>query len=160
MTVLALAVGILIRTWSGADPALVVGVSPDATSYRVDAASYAFDSRCVMLAQGGHKCTVLLLGGEKNIRHTVTACKNQGTLCGGTKREPDISCYCPAPPPWDCPDLFPVASLPMVPTGLTATAVSDSEIALEWDEVCGADGYIIERSTTETGPWAEIGRVP
>lgn len=161
MRELALAVGILIRTWSGIDPALVLTVSSDATSYRVDAASYALDARCSLLMNGVHKCIVPLLGAERDIRHVVTACKNSGTLCGGTKQEVDVSCYCPTPGPWDCPDLFrQTPYIPPVPQGLMARAVSDSQIDLSWQDACGAEFFLIERGPTDSGPWSEIARVP
>jgi fibronectin type 3 domain-containing protein len=43
------------------------------------------------------------------------------------------------------------------PTGVTATAVSASEIDLSWNAVPGANGYTVERSTTQGGPYTTVG---
>jgi Fibronectin type III domain len=43
------------------------------------------------------------------------------------------------------------------PTGLTATAVSSTEIDLAWDGVAGASSYQIERSSDGSSGWEPIG---
>jgi titin len=48
-------------------------------------------------------------------------------------------------------------SLLGTPTGVTATAVSESEIDLTWNGVPGATGYAVERSTTQGGPYTTVG---
>ncbi len=45
----------------------------------------------------------------------------------------------------------------MAPTGLTATAVSASQINLSWAAVSGATEYRILRSTTSGGPFTQVG---
>jgi fibronectin type 3 domain-containing protein/lysophospholipase L1-like esterase len=55
-----------------------------------------------------------------------------------------------APPP---PDPDP----PTTPTGLDATAVSDSAIDLSWQDVTVETGYRIERTPAGTSDWAAIG---
>jgi hypothetical protein len=42
-----------------------------------------------------------------------------------------------------------------VPTGLSAT-VSLGKITLAWNEVPGVPGFVVRRSTTTGGPYAEI----
>ena len=49
------------------------------------------------------------------------------------------------------------AAYAATPTGLTATAVSSSQINLIWTPVSGATGYVIERSTSSSGPYTQIG---
>ncbi len=46
---------------------------------------------------------------------------------------------------------------PVAPTGLTATAVSTSQINLSWSAVAGATEYRIYRSTTSGGPYTQVG---
>jgi hypothetical protein len=46
---------------------------------------------------------------------------------------------------------------PAAPTGLTATAVSSSQINLSWNAVAGATEYHVLRSTTSGGPYTQIG---
>lgn len=41
-------------------------------------------------------------------------------------------------------------------TGLSATAVSSSQINLSWSAVSGATSYKVERATSSGGPWTEI----
>ena len=48
-------------------------------------------------------------------------------------------------------------TLPSVPTGLVATAVSPSEIDLSWTPVTGATGYVVLRATSSGGPFTSIG---
>jgi fibronectin type 3 domain-containing protein len=43
------------------------------------------------------------------------------------------------------------------PTGLTATAVTASEIDLAWNAVTGATGYTVQRAVSVGGPYAAIG---
>ncbi|MCL2068176.1 MAG: fibronectin type III domain-containing protein [Treponema sp.] len=45
--------------------------------------------------------------------------------------------------------------VPAAPTGLTATAVSATQINLSWNSVTGANGYRVERSTDNSN-WTEI----
>jgi len=55
---------------------------------------------------------------------------------------------------------------PAVPTGLTATPVSSSQIDLNWDDMAGASGYDIERdgviivSDHPTSSYSDTGRTP
>ncbi|MDO8544397.1 MAG: fibronectin type III domain-containing protein [Opitutaceae bacterium] len=46
---------------------------------------------------------------------------------------------------------------PPAPTGLTATAVSSSQIDLTWTDVAGETSYKIERSPAGTGSWTQVG---
>ena len=46
---------------------------------------------------------------------------------------------------------------PAAPTGLTATAVSQTQINLSWSAVAGATSYTILRSTTSGGPYTSVG---
>jgi lysyl endopeptidase len=46
---------------------------------------------------------------------------------------------------------------PAAPTGLTATAVSQTQINLSWTAVPGATSYTILRSTTSGGPYTAVG---
>jgi hypothetical protein len=46
---------------------------------------------------------------------------------------------------------------PAAPTGLSATAVSQSQINLSWNAASGASGYNVYRSTTSGGPYTSIG---
>jgi Fibronectin type III domain len=48
-------------------------------------------------------------------------------------------------------------SPPAAPGGLTATAVSSSQINLSWSSVSGATAYHVERSTTSGGPYSQVG---
>lgn len=46
------------------------------------------------------------------------------------------------------------------PSGLTATALSDTEIRLSWtDNSTGETGFIVYQSASVSGPWTEIDRV-
>ena len=45
----------------------------------------------------------------------------------------------------------PTTALPVVPTGLTASTVSSSQINLSWSAVAGATGYNVYRGTTSGG---------
>ena len=47
-------------------------------------------------------------------------------------------------------------TVPSAPTGLTATAVSTSQIDISWNSVSGATGYKVERSTNQTSGFTEI----
>jgi fibronectin type 3 domain-containing protein len=44
------------------------------------------------------------------------------------------------------------------PTGLIATGVSFSQIALSWNAVGGATGYVVQRATTSGGPYTTVGQ--
>ncbi|HET6816421.1 MAG TPA: fibronectin type III domain-containing protein [Mycobacteriales bacterium] len=46
-----------------------------------------------------------------------------------------------------------VTTNPPAPTGVSATAVSGTEIDLQWLSATGAATYNVERATTSTGPW-------
>jgi len=46
---------------------------------------------------------------------------------------------------------------PAAPTGLTATATSQSQVSLSWTAVAGATTYTILRSTTSGGPYTAVG---
>ncbi|HEX4952581.1 MAG TPA: fibronectin type III domain-containing protein [Thermoanaerobaculia bacterium] len=46
---------------------------------------------------------------------------------------------------------------PAAPTGLTATAVSSSQINLSWTAVSGATSYNVYRSTVSGGPYTNVG---
>jgi fibronectin type 3 domain-containing protein len=47
-------------------------------------------------------------------------------------------------------------SLPAVTTGLSATAVSTSQINLSWAAASGASSYTVKRSTTSGGPYTDV----
>jgi len=49
--------------------------------------------------------------------------------------------------------------IPDVPEGLTAAAVSSSEIELEWESVDDADGYYVYRATSSSGNYVKIATV-
>jgi len=49
---------------------------------------------------------------------------------------------------------------PSTPTGLSATAVSSSQINLSWNAVSGATGYDIYRSTSAGGTFTRLGSEP
>ncbi len=51
----------------------------------------------------------------------------------------------------------PLPELPEAPAGLTATAVSTSQINLAWNAVAGATGYTVERAPSANGAFAKIG---
>jgi fibronectin type 3 domain-containing protein len=62
--------------------------------------------------------------------------------------------------PSTCVSVTPVAgpcTPPAAPTGLTATAVSSSQINLSWTASSGATSYTILRSTTSGGPYSSVG---
>jgi fibronectin type 3 domain-containing protein len=44
-----------------------------------------------------------------------------------------------------------------VPSGVTATAASPTEIDLSWSAVNGATGYVVERSSVSGGPYTTVG---
>ena len=46
---------------------------------------------------------------------------------------------------------------PAVPTGVSATAVSPTQINVSWSAVSGASSYPVLRSTTSGGPYASVG---
>lgn len=46
---------------------------------------------------------------------------------------------------------------PAAPTGVTATAASQSQINVSWNAVSGATSYTILRSTTSGGPYSSVG---
>jgi predicted phage tail protein len=47
-------------------------------------------------------------------------------------------------------------TLTVAPTGLTASAVSSSQINLTWSNVAGETGYLIERSPNGSSSWTQI----
>jgi titin len=47
-------------------------------------------------------------------------------------------------------------TVPLTPTGLTATAGSTTQVAIAWAGVTGATGYLLERST-DNATWSQIG---
>jgi hypothetical protein len=50
------------------------------------------------------------------------------------------------------------AALPPAPSGLTATAASSSRINLSWtDNASNETGFKVERATSSSGPWTQIG---
>jgi len=49
------------------------------------------------------------------------------------------------------------ATLLNAPTGITATAASESSITVSWESVTGATGYYIYRSTTTDGTYDSVG---
>ena len=49
-----------------------------------------------------------------------------------------------------------VGTVPLPPTGLTASTVSTSQINLSWTASTGATNYIVLRSTTSGGPYAQV----
>jgi fibronectin type 3 domain-containing protein len=51
------------------------------------------------------------------------------------------------------------ALIPDTPTGLTASAVSGTQVALNWDDVNGETGYRIERSSNGGKGWSTVGQV-
>ncbi len=48
-------------------------------------------------------------------------------------------------------------TLPAAPTGVSATAVAPTEIALSWNAVTGATGYVVLRATSSGGPFTSVG---
>jgi subtilisin family serine protease len=66
---------------------------------------------------------------------------------------------------WNIDDVeiqgIPIApAVPAAPTGLTATAISSTNIALSWtDNSNDEDGFAIERKTGLGGSWGEIARI-
>jgi titin len=46
---------------------------------------------------------------------------------------------------------------PAAPTGLVATALSQSQIRLTWNDVYGETQYVIERSSNGTNGWSQVG---
>ncbi len=50
----------------------------------------------------------------------------------------------------------PIVQPPAIPTGFTATAVSFSEINLQWNSVSGATSYKVERSLSSSSGFAQI----
>ena len=79
---------------------------------------------------------------NRYVRVTVTGCPQ-----GGFAAFYECSIYgasAPPPPP------------PSVPTGLSATAVSSSQINLSWTASSGATSYSVKRATTSGGPYTTI----
>ena len=56
-----------------------------------------------------------------------------------------VSATTQAPPP------------PATPTGVTATAMSSSQVDVSWEDVAGESGYAVQRSANGTGGWAQVG---
>jgi fibronectin type 3 domain-containing protein len=48
-------------------------------------------------------------------------------------------------------------TMPAAPTGVTATAVSASQVNLSWTATTGAASYTVQRSTTSGGPYSTVG---
>lgn len=46
---------------------------------------------------------------------------------------------------------------PDAPGNLTATATGHDSMLLGWSDVSGEQGYVLRRSTSEDGPWTEVG---
>jgi fibronectin type 3 domain-containing protein len=46
---------------------------------------------------------------------------------------------------------------PTAPSGITASALSSSNISVSWDWVSGADGYTVYRSTSSSGTYSYVG---
>ena len=84
------------------------------------------------------------LSANTSYYYQLEACS--GDECSG--RSPEVSATT-APPP---PPLTPPA-----PAAPTATAQSDSEIAITWSAVSGATHYKLYRSTTSGGSYSQIG---
>jgi len=162
--ILALAVAGLLRVFAtSGDPALAFSLSNDSTMFRVDAATYPLLPSCVPAPHGAfYRCVVPMLGDEKQVRHKVTPCKVVGnvTSCGLWQIEANLVCTCDRTSAGGgCPgDLYP-EPVAVTPANLTATATSSSEIRLTWDVGGCNETYIIERATSASGPWVEIGRV-
>ncbi|MDQ3985704.1 MAG: S8 family serine peptidase [Actinomycetota bacterium] len=57
-------------------------------------------------------------------------------------------------------EVAPPNSAPVAPTGLTAAAVSSSQINLSWNDVSEESNYTIERSTDGVGGWSAVGTTP
>ncbi len=51
-------------------------------------------------------------------------------------------------------------AVPPAPTGVTATAGSDSQIKVSWGSVTGATSYTVSRATTSGGPYTVVSRQP
>jgi hypothetical protein len=50
-----------------------------------------------------------------------------------------------------------VTTIPLPPSGLTATAMSSSSIRLSWTDASNNEtGFKVDRSTASTGPWSQI----
>lgn len=50
-------------------------------------------------------------------------------------------------------------TLPSVPTNVTATANSSSDITVAWSSVGGATSYVVMKSSTAAGPYSKVGSV-
>jgi fibronectin type 3 domain-containing protein len=62
--------------------------------------------------------------------------------------------------PSTCQSVVPVAgpcTPPAAPTGVTATATSQSAVTVSWTASAGATSYAILRSTTSGGPYTQVG---
>jgi subtilisin family serine protease len=71
------------------------------------------------------------------------------TNTGGDSPPSDVASATTKAPPPPAP--------PPAPTGLTATAVSSSDIDLSWSDVSGETGYRVERSPDGSNGWSAIG---
>jgi hypothetical protein len=49
------------------------------------------------------------------------------------------------------------ATVVAAPAGLTAAAASATQINLSWQDVTGEAGFVVQRSATGTGGWAQVG---
>ena|GEM_PF-901938 len=51
-------------------------------------------------------------------------------------------------------------AFPSQPTLTSATAPSDTTVALTWNDVAGETGFIIQRASASTGPWTTVATTP
>lgn len=57
---------------------------------------------------------------------------------------------------WSIDEFNAMGTSPLVPTGLTATTISGTQINLAWNAAAGASGYNLKRSTTSGGSYVTI----
>jgi fibronectin type 3 domain-containing protein len=72
--------------------------------------------------------------------------------CSGNASRPPVPSDWTMTPPADAP----LSDPPSAPTGLSATAVSSSEIDLSWVHGVGAASYNVKRATVSGGPYTTI----
>ena len=78
--------------------------------------------------------------------YQVVAHPSTNEACGGTPS----TCQSATPTGGAC-------TPPAAPSGLSATAVSQTQVNLSWSAVSGASSYNVYRSTTSGGPYTSIG---